>query len=103
MGTIWVEVEPKQWGKVIKEPALHSVGSLKNLQSIKTYISSENYVLISMFKCSTQILYLQIFFAFIFRNRRKSRYWHCGGRWGVLHLGHLFILNLKNYYETHDY
>lgn len=55
--------------KVIKEPALHSVGSLKNLQSIKTYISSENYVLISMFKCSTQILYLQIFFAFIFRNR----------------------------------
>ena len=31
------------------------------------------------------------------------RYWHCGGRWGVLHLGHLFILNLKNYYETHDY
>ena len=31
------------------------------------------------------------------------RYWHCGGRWGVLHLGHLFILNLKNKYETHDY
>ncbi len=31
------------------------------------------------------------------------RYWHCGGRLGVLHLGHLFILNLKNYYETHDY
>lgn len=31
------------------------------------------------------------------------RYWHCGGRWGVLHLGHLFILNLKKYYETHDY
>lgn len=25
------------------------------------------------------------------------------GGGGVLHLGHLFILNLKNYYETHDY
>lgn len=25
------------------------------------------------------------------------------GGGGVIHLGHLFILNLKKYYETHDY
>ena len=48
-------------------------------------------------KKKKQILFKKIIFFCILR------YWHCGAWWGVLHLGHLFILNQKNYYETHDY